>query len=278
MGKKEVITNNKKLGFDFLKLSDCYLESNVADVSNVSNVSNVSDCEIPVIEANDIKVQKMPSGKKNMCVTYPVKIHLAGCTCPYYQKKSTSNKEIIVAPYKMEEYKKRYYIYESETQLKKDINIFEDQCLCTYNKTLSLNGGIALLSKFGNCDMKFIDSEEMINFNFYKIVTTKNLSDNSKLINEMYNYIASISSDYLEWRILIGKTIDTTNFSIPKGKIKYGETSEECAYREFREETGIGLDDELISPRKQMIQRELYDINLPLEIVINNFLIKIIII
>jgi hypothetical protein len=217
--------------------------------------------------------------KKSQQISYSVKIHLAGCECPYYKKKAMNQHEIIVAPYKMEEYKKRYYIYTCETALKKDIDLFEDQCLCTYNKSKPLNGGVVLLSKFGISELKFIDSNEMVNFCFYKIIQIKTLCDNSKLIQEFYNYMTETKPDYLNWCVLVGKTIGTTNFSFPKGKIKYGETSEECAYREFEEETGVTLDQYLIAPKSQLYQRELYGLEeLPLEIIVNNFLLKIIII
>ena len=215
---------------------------------------------------------------KSHTVPYSVKIHLAGCTCSYYKKKSFNNCEIIVAPYKIEEYKKRYYIYSSELDLKKDIYLFEDQCLCTYNKLKTYNGGIVLLSKFGICDLKFIDSNEMVDFYFYKISLTKLFPDNSKLIQEFYNYIVDTNFNILDWYILIGKNIGAKNFSLPKGKIKYGEISEECAYREFAEETGVQLDKNLVSLKNQLVQREIYTINLPLEIIANNFLLKIIII
>jgi hypothetical protein len=217
--------------------------------------------------------------KKNYLIPYSVKIHLADCQCSYYKKKSMNPQEIIVAPYKMEEYKKRYYIYTSEDHLQKDIDLFEDQCLCTYNKKTTLNGGVVLLSKFGISNLKFIDSNEMVDLCFYKISQTKNFSDNSKLIQEFYNYILYSEYNLLDWYILIGKTIGSSNFSFPKGKIKYGETSEECAYREFEEETGVKLDYSLISAKKQLSLREVYDFeDLPLEIILGNFLLKIIII
>jgi hypothetical protein len=216
--------------------------------------------------------------KSKIVVQYPVKIHLAGCECSYYIKKSTNNNEIIVAPYKIEEYKKRYYIYENEALLKKDINIFKDQCLCTHNKCLCLNGGVILLSKFGICDMKFKDTDEMINFKFHKIRSINCFPDNSKLIDCFYNLICKTYSEYLDWMVLIGKTIGTSNFSFPKGKIKYGETSDECAYREFEEETGVELKISLTEGKYQIAQREKFNINLPLEVKFNNFLLKIIII
>jgi len=211
-------------------------------------------------------------------VKYPVKIHLAGCECPYYKKKSTNNNEIIVAPYKVEEYKKRYYIYENESLLKKDIELFEDHCLCTHNKSLCLNGGVVLLSKFGISDIKFIDTKEMVNFKFHKIKSINSFEDNSKLIMCFYNWISETAPELLDWMVLIGKTNGTCNFSFPKGKIKYGETTEECAYREFEEETGVKLPPILIVGKYQIVQREKFNINLPLEIKFNNFLIKIIII
>lgn len=218
----------------------------------------------------------MPN-EKNV-IKYPVKIHLAGCECPYYKKKSSNNNEIIVAPYKIEEYKKRYYIYENEILLKKDIEMFEDQCLCTHNKCLALNGGVVLLSKFGICDMKFIDTNEMINFKFHKIRSVHGIEDNSKLIDNFYNWINEKAPELLDWMVLIGKTIGTSNFSFPKGKIKYGESSEECAYREFEEETGVNLHQSLTLGKNQIAQREKINIDLPLEIKFNNFLLKIIII
>jgi len=216
--------------------------------------------------------------KNKILIQYPVKIHLSGCDCAYYRKKSVNNNEIIVAPYRIEEYKKRYYIYENEVLLKKDIELFEDQCLCTHNKSLCLNGGVVLLSKFGICDMKFKDTDEMINFKFHKIKLINSFLDNSKLINCFYNWISEYSPEILDWMVLIGKTAGTTNFSFPKGKVKYGESSEECAYREFEEETSVELKPSLTQGKFQIAKREKMNINLPLEIKFNNFLLKIIII
>ncbi len=220
----------------------------------------------------------MPMSNEKNLIKYPVKIHLAGCECSYYKKKSSNNNEIIVAPYKAEEYKKRYYIYENEISLKKDIKLFADQCLCTHNKCLCLNGGIVLLSKFGICEMKFIDSDEMVNFKFHKIRSINGFTDNSKLIDCFYNWINETAPELLDYMVLIGKTIGTNNFSFPKGKIKYGESPEECAYREFKEETGVELPQSLTLGKNQIAQRERFNINIPLEIKFNNFLIKIIII
>ncbi len=215
---------------------------------------------------------------EQILIQYPVKIHLAGCECSYYKKKSTKNTEIIVAPYKIEEYKKRYYIYENEDCLRKDIELFADQCLCTHNKCLCLNGGVVLLSKFGISDLKFVDTDEMVNFRFYKIRSTLGFSDNSKLIDNFYNWVSENSPEILDWMVLVGKTVGTYNYSFPKGKIKYGETSEECAYREFEEETGVEIPPSLTQGKFQIAQREKLNIELPLEIKFNNFLIKIIII
>ena len=125
----------------------------------------------------------------------------------------------------------------------------------------------------------------MVDFCFYKIINTKTFFDNSKLIQGFYDFAIDTIPDFLGWFVLIGKTFGSmnmqtsVNFSFPTGKIKYGETSQEFAYREFEEETGVELDENLISAKNQLSQRELYGLDkLPLEIIVSNFLLKIIII
>lgn len=210
-------------------------------------------------------------------IKYPVKIHFANCNCTYYKKKSLNKKDIIVAPYRSQEYKKKFFIYNSIKDLQKDIKYFQDNCLCTYNQDI-YNGGIILLSKYGICNLTINETYEMTNFEFLKISTIKNLKDNSLLIQEFFKEINKNFSQILDWYVLIGKTRNTDNFSFPKGKIKFGETIEMCYLREFEEETNIKLPEIISNSNNQIISREKFDILVPLELVINNFILKLIII
>ena len=213
----------------------------------------------------------------NKKIDYPVKIHFSNCKCSYYQKKSINNNNIIVAPYRLDEFKKRYFIYNSINELEKDIEYFQDNCLCTYNNNI-YNGGVILISKYGLHNLEINDSHEMTNFTFLKIDTIFNLNDNSSLIQEFYKQIQNNFKELLDWYVLIGNTRNTKLFSFPKGKIKYGETIDMCCYREFEEETNYKIPDNIISSKNQLIKRENNNIMIPLEIVINNFILKIIII
>ena len=213
----------------------------------------------------------------NKKIDYPVKIHFSNCKCPYYKKKSINNNNIIVAPYRFDEFKKRYYIYNSINDLEKDIDYFEDNCLCTHNNNI-YNGGVILISKYGLHNLEINDSKEMTNFKFIKIDTIFNLNDNSSLIQEFYKQINEHFKELLDWYVLIGNTRNTKYFSFPKGKIKYGETIDMCCYREFEEETNYKIPDNIISSKNQLIKRENNNIIVPLEILINNFILKIIII
>ena len=213
----------------------------------------------------------------NKKIDYPVKIHFSNCNCSYYKKKSINNNNIIVAPYRFDEFKKRYYIYNSIKDLEKDIDYFEDNCLCTYNNNI-YNGGVILLSKYGLYDLEINDSKEMTNFTFVKIDTIFNLNDNSYLIQEFYKQINEHFKEFLDWYVLIGNTRNTKLFSFPKGKIKYGETIDMCCYREFEEETNYRIPDNILSSKNQVIKRENNNVILPLELLINNFILKLIII
>ena len=230
--------------------------------------------------------------KNSKKIDYPVKIHFSNCKCSYYQKKSINNNNIIVAPYRLDEFKKRYFIYNSINDLEKDIDYFEDNCLCTsssllmwpsgtligtYNNNI-YNGGVILISKYGLHNLEINDSKEMTNFTFLKIDTIFNLNDNSSLIQEFYKQIQNNFKELLDWYVLIGNTRNTKLFSFPKGKIKYGETIDMCCYREFEEETNYKIPDNIISSKNQLIKRENDNIIIPLEILINNFILKIIII
>jgi hypothetical protein len=214
---------------------------------------------------------------KDQNIKYPVKIHFANCNCSYYKKNSLNKKEIIVAPYRSKEYKKRYFIYNSISDLQKDIMFFEDNCLCTYNNNI-YNGGIILLSKYGISNFIISETLEMTNFEFMKISTINSLKDNSSLIQEFFKKINDNYKEILDWYVLIGKTRNTENFSFPKGKIKFGETVEMCCYREFEEETNCKLPKMICNSKNQIINRENFNIFIPLEILINNFILKLIII
>jgi hypothetical protein len=214
---------------------------------------------------------------QNKIINYPVKIHLPDCNCSYYKKKSKNRSEIIVAPYRTEEYKKRYFIYNTIKDLEKDIQYFEDNCVCTYNPNI-FNGGVILLSKYGISDFPINETNEMTNFSFLKISNIFNLKDNSALIQEFYKKIYNQYAELFDWYVLIGQTRNTNYFSFPKGKIKFGETINMCCYREFEEETNYKIPESIISSKNQIIKRENFNIVLPLEIIINNFILKLIII
>lgn len=226
-----------------------------------------------------------------MIVTYPVKIHFNGCSCKFYKNKVKRENEILVAPYRKEDIKKRYYCYETIEQLLRDKKLYPDNCLCTHS-TGVYNGGIVLLSE--SCLEKYCltESDELVEIEFKKLVDIKNLPDNSNLINVFCTLFPSIDNYY----VLIGKTRDAKekNYTFPKGKINIDDSidkrnktivlrgsnpAEECCFREFEEEIGMSIKNSSSECVNQIQIRKDMNLNfLPHRVIINNFLLKIIII
>jgi hypothetical protein len=106
-----------------------------------------------------------------MTIDYSVKIHYPECSCKFYKKATKNNKDFLVAPYKTEDFVKKYYLYNNENVLKNDIIKFKDNCVCTRNKKhVFFNGGIIILSKYKNNNIPISDSNEMINYEFKIII------------------------------------------------------------------------------------------------------------
>jgi hypothetical protein len=218
-----------------------------------------------------------------MTIDYSVKIHYPECNCKFYKKVTKNNTDFLVAPYKTEDFIKKYYLYNNENILKNDIIKFKDNCVCTRNKKhVFFNGGIIILSKYKNNNIPISDSNEMINYEFKKILDIKNIYDNSNLINNFYKFINNSinkNEDYLlDWYVLIGQVKNNINYSFPKGKIKYNESLDECCLREFYEETNYKIPYDIYNANYQLVKREEYKLNIPLEIKVDNFILKIIII
>lgn len=212
-------------------------------------------------------------------VQYPVKIHLPGCKCNHYRKKSRHKTQILVSPYKKEDFKKRYYIYDSIETFNLDKHNFVDNCVCTFSDGI-YNGGVVILSNTPYTKLSFNDTNELINLHFIKLKEVYNIEDSSGLINNFFKIFPSLYNMY----ILIGETIQydetiPTNYTLPKGKVIMDETSEECCYREFTEETDCVISDKLKSDKYQLaIRKEKKLLSIPFDIIINRFLLKIIIV
>jgi hypothetical protein len=215
-------------------------------------------------------------------ISYPVKIHLPDCKCNHYRGKVRDRKKnILVSPHVKRDFNQKYYIYDSYEEFEKDIELFTNNCICTYSNGI-YNGGIVLLSKNKTPNLNFSESKELINLQFAKLRDIQNIQDNSNLINKFCQLFPSFLSLYT----LIGETIKfvdeenhNVNHTFPKGKISAGESVNECCHREFYEETNCNLDKKIISADYQINIRKSMNLDvLPLNIIINNFYLIIILI
>jgi hypothetical protein len=215
-------------------------------------------------------------------INYAVKIHGKNCGCKYYKNKVYHRDMILVAPYKKNDYGNHYFIYETETDLQNDIDLFKDNCLCTYSDNI-LNGGIIIINETMEQFTEFNDTTEMVELQYRKLSDIYTICDKSNLINLFCEEMKG--QDFF---VLIGKnnSIDSAlrdvHYSFPKGKIKYGENVDDCAVREFEEETGVEIPEEYLSNAYQKEKRMIFDLShrfqMPYEIRLNNFLLRIIIV
>jgi hypothetical protein len=218
-------------------------------------------------------------------IDYCVKIHPPNCPCKFYtnKMKHRGNHLVLVAPCKEEDREKNFFLYNSMDDLYGDIELFTDNCLCTYSSKAGYNvnnAGIILINEDLENSISFTDTTELVDLKYMKLSDVSTINDKSKLINifcEMMN-----DQDFF---VLIGKNnsriddVANEHYSFPKGKIKYGESVEDCALREFTEETGTELPDSILNEEYQRERRILYDLvhnfKMPYEIHIRNFLMKI---
>lgn len=210
-------------------------------------------------------------------VTYPVKIHLPKCKCKHYNDKVTDNTQILVSPYIKEDFRNKYYIYNSMKDFELDKAMFIDNCMCTHSDGI-YNGGVIIIAK-DDTKLNTSDNNELEDLRFVKLSNIKDSPDNSKLINQFCKMIPSL----LQWNTLIGNTIsynDDINYTFPKGKISLCDnTSEDCCYREFTEETNFTLEKNITDENYQLEKRRERHLRfIPLDIIIDNFLMKIIMI
>ena len=210
-------------------------------------------------------------------VYYPVKVHLPNCKCKHYNDKITRKGQVLVSPYIKADFKNRYYLYDSIEEFNMDKGMFINNCLCTHCDGIYNGGVIIITDEINKLDVS--NNDELENLDFVKFKDIKYNNDNSNLINNFCKMFPTLSN----WTTLIGNTInqsDIINYTFPKGKIStYDETSEECCYREFEEETNYQLPPDIISEEKQLQLRKQKNLKyIPLDIIIDNFLLKIIMI
>lgn len=212
---------------------------------------------------------------KPTIVNFPVKIHFPGCKCKHYSDKIKFEGEILVSAYNKCNFKQRYYKYSSMDAFIKDSYMFPDNCLCTYHDNI-YNGGVVIITKTPNI-LAIKNSDELNSVRYELFKNIKYEPDNSRLINNF----CKLFTNFEDYYTIIGETVgDVKNFTFPKGKISLCDKNvEECCYREFKEETNCILPEFLTKVETQNIKRSLYGLQyVPLDIIIDNFVLKIVII
>lgn len=201
------------------------------------------------------------------------KIHYPNCPCSYYQKIMQGKKDkFLVSIYKNFKGGRRYYVYDNIEILQRNRKYFSENCLCTFNMK-KLNGCSIIISN-KKYEIETKETTEFSEINFELIETIENINDLSKITNNFYKFYGNKIKDKY---VLIGKDRDKDSYSFPKGKIKYGETEEECIYRELLEETNLEINNSILNQSVQEFLREKNDcVDIPTEIILGNFFIKII--
>lgn len=212
----------------------------------------------------------------NNIVNFPVKIHFPNCKCKYYNDKIKNHDEILVSAYNKCYFRQRYYRYKTSKDFAKDKHMFPDNCLCTYQDGI-YNGGVIIVTKTPKI-LNISNSDELYSVRFDLFSNIKYEQDNSRLINNFCKSFPSLDNYYT----IVGNTCgnEINNCTFPKGKISLIDADvEACCYREFTEETNCILPQELKNKETQINKRELNGLQyLPLDFVIDNFVLKIILI
>ena len=211
-------------------------------------------------------------------IDYPVKIHYPGCQCRHYKNKINHKSYFLVSPYKKEDFQKKFYVYDSLSKLKEDIDKYPDNCVCTYNNG-KFNGGVIVISEKPIDNFCDKDSQELRDVNFVKFESIQTCDDNSHLINRFISFYPSLKQYYT----LIGITQGSgkvDNYTFPKGKLSFDDkTLEDCCFREFTEETGKTFLNNETELQIQIEKRNTHNIRfVPHSIIINNFYLRIIIV
>lgn len=203
------------------------------------------------------------------------KIHFPGCGCNSY-KKLMKNKEdkflvTLVRNNSKEKNPQRFYIYDNEEKLLRNMKYLTKNCLCTHDLK-HLNGCCIIISNYPNI-IESRNTEELEDVKFIKISEIQYLKDISGLMYDFYKFYGEKLRDKY---VILGKNKEDKTFSFPKGKIKYGETEEQCVLREFMEETDIIISDYLLEKDYQISLRNKNNcMDIPVTLYIRNFNVKI---
>lgn len=218
-------------------------------------------------------------------MNYHYKIHFPSCGCKY-------NKASVYMIDAMDINTKKYTrsVYSTFLELK-DFIENNKYSVCIHKDTPQefLNGGVIFITTKEN-SIKYLNefksSNEISHLYFYTLKELKNKIDKNELM-EYQNFTpikdsipllyGTINQENLV--ILICQQKDregNTIFSFPKGKRLLSEYSIECGIREFKEETGIKLEDKYFEELYQLKVRKDYNIYLPRLLKIFNCLFQII--
>jgi hypothetical protein len=210
------------------------------------------------------------------------KVHYPNCGCRYNNK----NIYLVDVLDKTTGKYSRYFYYNRLTLnfFLKKINYYYSVCIHHKTPISKLNGGVifivpSILSSKYKENFKPNDEISTINFYIYKKLSESvdNFTEYPKFkpIQKSLSILSMVDGKDLEILICTEKYGGIHSF--PKGKRMLDESSIECVRREFKEETGIKLQDSIFSKLYQNSQRELLNItNLPHTIVIYNCLFQII--
>ncbi len=212
---------------------------------------------------------------------YHNKVHYPNCGCRY-------NRRNIYLVDILDKTTKKYthlsfYNRQTLNDFLSTRNYFYSVCINPSTPPEKLNGGVifivpeALASEYEN---NFKPNDEIANIKFYKYselvenISTFSEYDNFSPIKNTLTTLSPLNDTNL--KILICQEGFNGNHTFPKGKRMLDENSLECGRREFREETGIELEEEVYTREYQDSVRERYDVNLPDRVIVYNCQFQII--
>lgn len=214
---------------------------------------------------------------------YHNKVHYPNCGCRY-------NRRNIYLVDILDKTTKKYnhlsfYNRQTLDEFLLTKNNYYSVCINTSTPLERLNGGVIFIVSSvlaRQYEKNFKPNEEIENIKFYKYsellenIPSFSEYDNFAPIKNTLDILSTIQDKDLE--VLICKEGFNGNNTFPKGKRMLDENSIDCGRREFREETGIQLDDRLFSREYQESARVKYALEkLPYRVVVYNCLFQIII-
>lgn len=157
-------------------------------------------------------------------------------------------------------------------------------CINSNTPIEKLNGGIIFIvspDKGKDYENNFKSNSEIKYIKFYKYqelvnsISQFNEYENFAPIRNTIDILSKLQDKDLV--VLICEEGFNGNHTFPKGKRMLDENSIDCGRREFKEETGIQLDDNILSQEYQMKARhQIETVDLPTRVVVYNCLFQII--